>query len=362
MWNLTLFGFTFYQLFWYFCLYSMLGWCTEVIYCTLNTGKLVNRGFLYGPVCPIYGFGMLIILCVLTPLRQHFLPLLVGGALLASALELITGWALEKLFHTRWWDYSDQPFNLGGYICLKFSILWGFGCVLAMRVLHPLVAGLVGLMPQQAGQVLAWPVLIVYLTDLVLTVVNVTRMDRDLGELEKLAQALHRQSEALSHTLGSTALELSDRLEDSGIPDRLEDARSELADRMDEAREMFSDAKEEFADRMDKAKERFADARDELADRAWNAIEDYHAADSSDQRPSAKERFVDQAVEVKERISQAHAAALARQAQLQQRYDALLSRRRPAAERRLSRAFPKMRRTQGDSQALHDFLQQLHKK
>ena len=95
MWQTELFGFTVYQLFWYFCIYSVLGWCTEVVFCTVNTGKWVNRGFLNGPVCPIYGFGVLIVLCVLTPLKDNFFILFAGAALLTSLLELFTGFVLE---------------------------------------------------------------------------------------------------------------------------------------------------------------------------------------------------------------------------------------------------------------------------
>lgn len=127
---------TFYDLLWYFTIYSFLGWCSEVIFATVTTGKFVNRGFLNGPVCPIYGFGMSLVLLVLLPFSDNIPLLFIGGALLTSAIELVGGWALKKFFHTTWWDYSDQPFNLGGYICLKFSILWGLCVVVVIRIVH----------------------------------------------------------------------------------------------------------------------------------------------------------------------------------------------------------------------------------
>ena len=101
-----------YHFVWLFFIYAFLGWCTEVSYAALVTGKFVNRGFLNGPVCPVYGFGAVIILAALTPLADNLLLLFLGSMALASALEWLTGFALEKLFHQRWWDYSDQPFNL----------------------------------------------------------------------------------------------------------------------------------------------------------------------------------------------------------------------------------------------------------
>ena len=121
----TVCGFSLYQTLAYFLIYSCLGWCLEVVYAAVTTGKLVNRGFLNGPVCPIYGFGMVIVLYALTPLVDNTLLLYLGGVILPSALELVGGWALYKLYRTRWWDYSDYPFNIGGYICLEFCLLWG---------------------------------------------------------------------------------------------------------------------------------------------------------------------------------------------------------------------------------------------
>lgn len=129
-------GLTFYELLWYFAIYSFLGWCMEVVFCTVRTGKLVNRGFLNGPVCPIYGFGMVIVLAVLGRFSDNVALLFFGGMALTSALELAGGWALKRFFHTTWWDYSDKPMNLGGYICLQFSLAWGLCVVLVVRFLR----------------------------------------------------------------------------------------------------------------------------------------------------------------------------------------------------------------------------------
>ena len=98
-----------YDYLFYFVVYSFIGWCTEVCFCSVSTGKFVNRGFLNGPVCPIYGFGMVIVIYILTPVTENVFLLFFGSMILASALELVTGWALKKLFHTSWWDYSDKP-------------------------------------------------------------------------------------------------------------------------------------------------------------------------------------------------------------------------------------------------------------
>jgi uncharacterized membrane protein len=122
---------TLYQIGWYFVMYSFLGWVVEVAYHAVTQGKVVNRGFLSGPVCPVYGFGMLFVFGVIDLVsgttvsgvaRANAGVIFVCGMVLASAVEFIGGWALYHAFHARWWDYRGKPFNLGGYICLEFSI------------------------------------------------------------------------------------------------------------------------------------------------------------------------------------------------------------------------------------------------
>ena len=116
---------TLYEVFAYFFCYSFLGWVTEVAFHAVTQGKFVNRGFLNGPVCPIYGTGMVAVLLILGEnISRAWLVFLVGVGL-PTLIELITGWVLERFFHNKWWDYSSRRFNLKGYICLEFSILWG---------------------------------------------------------------------------------------------------------------------------------------------------------------------------------------------------------------------------------------------
>jgi len=100
---------TFYEVVWIFLIYAFIGWCTEVSYATLDAGKFVNRGFLNGPYCPIYGIGVLVVVVILTPLKNSLLILFIGSFVLTSVLEYITGYVLEKVFHNKWWDYSDKP-------------------------------------------------------------------------------------------------------------------------------------------------------------------------------------------------------------------------------------------------------------
>ena len=215
--NTTVCGFTLYQILAYFLIYSCLGWCLEVIYAAVTTGKLVNRGFLNGPVCPIYGFGMVIVLFTLTPLADNVFLLYVGGVILPSVLELAGGWALEKLYHTRWWDYSDFPFNIGGYICLQFSLLWGVGTLVVMKAVHPVIADLVAMVPTLIGFIVMCVLYAVYAADVVVTAFAASDLARELETLEQVADSIHAVSDAMTELLGTTAMDVDQKMDESRL-------------------------------------------------------------------------------------------------------------------------------------------------
>ena len=234
---------TFYELLWYFSIYSFLGWCMEVVFCTVRTGKLVNRGFLNGPVCPIYGFGMVIVLAVLGRFSDNIALLFFGGMVLTSALELVGGWALKKFFHTTWWDYSEKPLNIGGYICLQFSLAWGVCVVLAVRLLHRAVEAFVHWIPFPLGVVLLCILMAYFLADTVVTVLAICRINRNLTLLSATAAQLRRNSDALSGRLGRLALRADERLAEQReeLLERAEDTRAELEDKMRAQRERMQE-------------------------------------------------------------------------------------------------------------------------
>ena len=229
--NTMVCGFSLYQILAFFLIYSCLGWCLEVIYAAVSTGQLVNRGFLNGPVCPIYGFGMIIVLFTLSPLADNLLLLYLGGVILPSVLELVGGWALYKLYHTRWWDYSDFPFNIGGYICLEFSLLWGVGTVVVMKAVHPVIAGFVEMVPQMVGFVLMCILYACYAADVVVTAFAASDLARELDALEKVADSMHAVSDAMTEILGTTALDMDQKMDESRLQLKL--AAAEARDSYD---------------------------------------------------------------------------------------------------------------------------------
>ena len=210
-------GLSLYQILAYFLIYSCLGWCLEVVYAAVTIGRLVNRGFLNGPVCPIYGFGMILVLFALTPLEHSLLLLYIGGVILPSALELVGGWALYKLYRTRWWDYSERPFNIGGYICLEFSLLWGVGTMIMIKVVHPVIASLVAAVPTLVGFVLMCLLYAVYAADVIATGIAASDLARELDALEKVADSMHAVSDAMTELLGTTAMGMDQKMDESRL-------------------------------------------------------------------------------------------------------------------------------------------------
>lgn len=223
--------YTLYQIAWLFFIYAFLGWCAEVIYAGLAEGRVVNRGFLNGPVCPIYGIGMLGVLFLLGSVQDQLLWLFVLGMLVCSAIELVGGWILEKVFHTRWWDYSNMPLQLGGYICLGFSIIWGLAVVFVVRLIQPLIMGLVDWMPPMLGVILLPVFAVLFLVDFIITLKTIVGLKKQLGELERLASALHGLSDSLSEKLGASAIAADSRLD--GMKEAGQEKISEQKERME---------------------------------------------------------------------------------------------------------------------------------
>ena len=265
-------GFSLYHIFAFFLIYSCLGWCLEVIYAAATTGQLVNRGFLNGPVCPIYGFGMIIVLFALTPLQNSVLALYIGGVILPSALELVGGWALEKIYHTRWWDYSDFPFNIGGYICLEFCLLWGVGTLVVMKAIHPVIAGFVDMIPQFAGLILMCILYAVYAVDVVATAIAASGLSKTLDTMEQLADSIHAVSNAMTQLLGITTLNADQKLDEQRLQLKL--AAAQARENAPEKRSM----RDTMAAVRAKADEAMAAARHASETAKLNAAEAAEAA------------------------------------------------------------------------------------
>lgn len=230
-------GMTYYQICTYFLIYSFGGWVIEVVFHAVSLGKVVNRGFLNGPVCPVYGFGMLAVFgCAsLVPAGTGdgigILYIFLAGMALATAVEFLAGWLLDVFFHARWWDYSDKPLNVRGYICLEYSIIWGVLIVLTVKVIHPLIekASAAGI-PEWIG----WPILlvlyIIYVTDFLVTVAEIRHLNETLAELDKISHSIRSVSDTMTEKIAVNAIRTAQVIGEGQVQGAL--ARAELQDRV----------------------------------------------------------------------------------------------------------------------------------
>ncbi|WP_251388591.1 putative ABC transporter permease [Mediterraneibacter agrestimuris] len=212
----------------YFFVYSFLGWCTEVAFAACKERRFVNRGFLNGPFCPIYGFGVSLVIVFLTSYRSNLVFLYIASVFLVTVLEGLTGWAMDKIFHNKWWDYSDMPLNIGGYVCLIFSLIWGAACVAIMNLIHPLIHKGLTFLPHTLGIVLIILLGILLIADTCVTASAIFKFNRQLEHMEKIAAELHELSEQLGENIYSTTVRVMEAADD--IQEKTQDAVEELHD------------------------------------------------------------------------------------------------------------------------------------
>lgn len=224
-------GYSFGQMVWIVLVYSFLGWCCEVAFAAVRRGIFVNRGFLNGPVCPIYGFGVLIVLLVLEPVKENLALLFFGSMVLTSALEFFIGFIMEQFFHDKWWDYSENPFNIKGYICLEFSLVWGAACVLVVDVIHPIIFKLICAIPEKLSLWLMVFFTAALIADAIITLWSMLKLPKRLRAIDELEKAMTAVSDAIGEKVYEGVEHSKERSE------AFDEKHPELAERRKEALE-----------------------------------------------------------------------------------------------------------------------------
>ena len=254
----------FYELVWIFIMYAFLGWCTEVSYAALDTGRFVNRGFLNGPYCPIYGCGVVIVVAILTPLKDNLFILFMGSLILTTVLEYVTGYILEKVFHDKWWDYSDKPFNIKGYICLKFSIYWGFACTFIMDILHPIIYKFIQIIPFIPGVIILSVFMIVFVIDLCITVATILKFNKKLKVMDEMAATIHKLSDEIGENIYKNVTEAVEKTEE------FQESHAELINKINETNEnaklKIVETKENLVETTEAAKARIAERKESFTE------------------------------------------------------------------------------------------------
>ena len=273
-----------------FYLYCVLGWCFESTVVSVEQRRWVNRGFLRGPMLPIYGFGAVILLHVSLPLQGHPVWSYLACMTAATVFEYIVGVVMEKLFKVKYWDYSKQRFQFQGYNCLRSSLCWGFLGLILTGVIHPPINTLVVGLPFIGLIIIDVLFSAAFVSDVVVSVRSALDLAKVLVELDRLRE----QGAELRKQLSETAL-----VELTNLSYKVEEAHGEFTERMDEA-------KAQLAERMDEAREKVDDAREQLA-----AAREMTAEERRAQAAEAREQLQAKLAELQRRFDE-RAAALGR--------------------------------------------------
>ena len=204
---MTILGRPIQELFLYFLFYSFLGWLMETCYCSIRERRLVPRGFLYGPICPIYGCGVLLMVLFFTPLKGSLPLFYVVAVVVMTSWEYFVGWFLEVTTHMKYWDYSNSRFNLKGRVCLWVALVWGVLSYVVIFWIHPAVEELYQQIPLWLVNTLCGVLGAVLLVDLALTV-------RQLALVSRLMKSVTAAGEALQVQLALGKAELADKLDE----------------------------------------------------------------------------------------------------------------------------------------------------
>lgn len=182
----------------YLILYSFAGWVLESVSKTIDQRKFVNSGFLYGPFCPIYGFGAIIMLLCLSFLKEKPILLFIAAFFVLSVWEYLVGLFLEKVFKTKYWDYSHLKFNIHGRVCLKNSLFWGLLGVTFIRYLHPLIDGYIKLVPISLLLYINIIIGIAILVDLVFSIIAITNFETMIKKINELGDNIKEKVKELN--------------------------------------------------------------------------------------------------------------------------------------------------------------------
>lgn len=192
---------TSYELLWLFLAYSFLGWCLEVSIAAIKRRHLINRGFLNAPFSTIYGTAAVAFALFLPDLEDSLFFLFVGGMLIASFIEYWSGRTMERIFRRKWWDYSKYRWNLDGYVCLRYSLLWGISAVLLVKVANPLLLKLLTVIPPVIGTIILWCISGLLVADAIGTSAAILQLHHGLGRITQISEDWQKLSESLGNAL-----------------------------------------------------------------------------------------------------------------------------------------------------------------
>ncbi len=230
-----MYEYTWYQWLSFFYIYCFFGWIFESTYVSLKQRRFVNRGFLRLPMLPLYGTGAVMMLWVSLPFKSSLVMVYVSGVIGATILEYVTGWGMERLFKMKYWDYSNQRFNLNGYICLSSSVAWGFLTIFLTEVIHKPIERWVIHVPTMIMIPCLSVITVVFIIDSAESVRTALDLAKVLDAMTKLKAELDDVQVQLALLKAETEQKLEEAKEDTAV--KLETLRVEAAGKAAKLRE-----------------------------------------------------------------------------------------------------------------------------
>ena len=243
-----------------FFIYSFAGWLMEVIRVSKKEKKFVDRGFLIGPYCPIYGYGVLLITILLRKYTDDIIVTFFMSLIICGILEYLTSYLMEKIFKARWWDYSDRKFNINDRICLENLIPFGIGGCIIVYIINPFLLGIIDFVPDIIMHILLTFLLIGYITDLIVSlkiILNLKIVKKELKDntdeiSEKVKKIILRKSRLYRRLVNAFP-----RIKDNVKFYSWEEIKKKLEESKNEWRAKFDNSKAEIRGILDNSKQNF---------------------------------------------------------------------------------------------------------
>lgn len=301
--KIDILGFSLYEMCLLFIVWSFIGWAIEVCAHALKMGEYSNRGFLSMPICPIYGFGVLIIIILLHPFMDIPILMFICSSLICTAFELFVGVTMKMIFHNVWWDYSDEHFNFKGYICLKTSILWGMGCLIVEYCAEPQIEWLVDSIPTTAGTVFIGVMGVLIIIDCSNSVAAVYKLNLRLKEISEISEKMYNSSQKLGKALADTALTAVDKGSEAAaaIYAKRMEGEEKAAELRNDIRENISDMKDETVEKLRARYDALVAFSDKNVERMIKAFPSMHSVKYRKEFENIRAKLRERASERKDR-------------------------------------------------------------
>lgn len=232
-----------------FIIYAVIGWCMEVICKLIQYKRFIDRGFLIGPYCPIYGVGALLITFLLNKYTQDPVVLFVMAVVVCGILEYLTSYFMEKIYHARWWDYSNKKFNINGRICLSNLIAFGILGMFIMYISNPFLIGQLERLTTTWLNIAFWTILAIFVTDNILSGIinnsiktttkqlgermdNTEEITRKVREILQKKSALHRRLINAYPKIQAVKIKIKEKTRK--IKEQIEEQKEDIKDKIDE--------------------------------------------------------------------------------------------------------------------------------